>query len=225
MLDGLRICEFVEKPLRGDEPSNFISSGTWLLEPEVLDRIPDADARGRDGFSGRTLFAGIIDEGLLLRGFVEGGAAIDLASPEQYLLATAEMLASFDKRLLDQQNVPRSAHFIGDCLVGADAQIDASACIIGPAVIGDACVIGAGAVVERSVLWKGVHVGAGAHVTSSIVGDGATIGVRASVMDAVLGSEAYIADASQLEVGARVPPGQFAPREPRILPSSQVELF
>ena len=41
--DELRIHSFVEKPPQGEEPSNLINAGTWLWEPEMLDRIPDDD--------------------------------------------------------------------------------------------------------------------------------------------------------------------------------------
>jgi mannose-1-phosphate guanylyltransferase len=38
--DG-RVVAFVEKPPPGEAPSNLINAGTYILEPEVLDRIPD----------------------------------------------------------------------------------------------------------------------------------------------------------------------------------------
>ena len=50
----LRIHSFVEKPPQGEEPSNLINAGTWLWEPEMLDRIPDDDTAVRDGFSERS---------------------------------------------------------------------------------------------------------------------------------------------------------------------------
>ncbi len=43
-LSGSRILEFVEKPKLGSEPSNLINSGFYILEPEVIDMIPDGFA-------------------------------------------------------------------------------------------------------------------------------------------------------------------------------------
>jgi len=40
-LQGNRILEFVEKPKKGQAPSNLINSGLYIFEPEVLDYIPD----------------------------------------------------------------------------------------------------------------------------------------------------------------------------------------
>ncbi len=39
-LDGNRILEFVEKPSPKKAPSNFISAGLYIMEPEVLNCIP-----------------------------------------------------------------------------------------------------------------------------------------------------------------------------------------
>ncbi len=40
-LEGSRILEFVEKPKKEDAPSNLINSGFYILEPEVIDMIPE----------------------------------------------------------------------------------------------------------------------------------------------------------------------------------------
>lgn len=43
-LSGSRILEFVEKPAKEKAPSNLINSGFYILEPEVIDMIPDGFA-------------------------------------------------------------------------------------------------------------------------------------------------------------------------------------
>ncbi|MBU4437258.1 MAG: nucleotidyltransferase family protein, partial [Candidatus Altiarchaeota archaeon] len=40
-LEGDKILEFVEKPEPGKEPSKFINAGVYLLEPEVIDYVPE----------------------------------------------------------------------------------------------------------------------------------------------------------------------------------------
>jgi len=40
-LSGSKILEFVEKPKKEDAPSNLINSGLYILEPEIIDIIPD----------------------------------------------------------------------------------------------------------------------------------------------------------------------------------------
>jgi NDP-sugar pyrophosphorylase family protein len=43
-LDGNKILEFVEKPKKEKAPSNLINSGFYIIEPEVIDMIPDGFA-------------------------------------------------------------------------------------------------------------------------------------------------------------------------------------
>lgn len=43
-LEGDKILEFVEKPEPGKEPSKFINAGVYLLEPEVIDYVPEGRA-------------------------------------------------------------------------------------------------------------------------------------------------------------------------------------
>ena len=40
-LQGNRILEFVEKPTKDKAPSNLINSGLYIMEPEIIDEIPD----------------------------------------------------------------------------------------------------------------------------------------------------------------------------------------
>ncbi len=43
-MSGYKILEFVEKPGKEEAPSNLISSGFYMIEPEVLDMIPEGKA-------------------------------------------------------------------------------------------------------------------------------------------------------------------------------------
>lgn len=43
-LTGNRILDFVEKPPKEEAPSNFINSGLYILEPEVIDYVPEGFA-------------------------------------------------------------------------------------------------------------------------------------------------------------------------------------
>lgn len=43
-LAGNKILEFVEKPAKENAPSNFINSGLYILEPKIIDYIPEGFA-------------------------------------------------------------------------------------------------------------------------------------------------------------------------------------
>ncbi len=40
-LEGNKIIEFIEKPKKEEAPSNFINSGLYIFEPEILQHIPE----------------------------------------------------------------------------------------------------------------------------------------------------------------------------------------
>jgi NDP-sugar pyrophosphorylase family protein len=207
----LRILSFVEKPPQGEQPSNLINGGTWLWEPEMLDRIPDDETAVRDGFSERVLFPGIIADALHVQGFEED-LWVDVGSSDRYLTATRLLLdrtmgeLGAEVALGDGAHVPESVEFDGHVLIGRGVTIGAGARISGPTVIGHDTIIGAGAVIEGSVIWEETRIGAHARVTGSIVAAYAGIGDRAIVTDAVLGNGAEVEEGHVLEPGAKVMP-------------------
>jgi len=71
-LDGSRIIEFVEKPKKEEAPSNFINSGFYIIEPEVIDMIPS----GKHCMLEKEIFPKLASEGRL-RGFPFSGQWYD----------------------------------------------------------------------------------------------------------------------------------------------------
>lgn len=208
----LRIKSFVEKPPQGEEPSNLINAGTWIWEPELLDRIPDDDTAVRDGYSERALFPGIIADGLRVQGFEED-LWVDVGSPERYLLATRLLLERMTEGGdgvigREHAHIDHSARLEGIVALAPGARVGPGARIVGPATVGRDAVIGAGAVIEASALWEEATVGEHARVTGSIVAAYCGVGDRAVVIDAVLANGAEVTEDRILEAGARVMPNE-----------------
>ncbi len=153
-----RVEAFIEKPAKGEAPTNLINAGTYVLEPSVLDRIPP----DRRVSIERETFPELVREGRL---FALGSDAawLDAGTPATFLeanLAYASQGASatggVDSRPglvtgSPQATVRRSA-------IGANVELHE------------------GSVIDGSVLMEGVVVGVGARVIDSIVGPGARIG-------------------------------------------------
>jgi len=78
-LTGSRILEFVEKPK--ESPSNLINAGFYIMEPEIIDMIPD-------GFSmlEKDVFPKLAKQGHL-RGFPFAGQWFDVGNLEKYEMA------------------------------------------------------------------------------------------------------------------------------------------
>ncbi|MFH1249399.1 MAG: sugar phosphate nucleotidyltransferase [archaeon] len=80
-LDGDKIIEFVEKPPKGEEPSNFISAGFYIIDPKVLDYISK-------GFSmlEKDIFPRVAKEGKLY-GYKFDTQWFDTGTMERYEIA------------------------------------------------------------------------------------------------------------------------------------------
>ena len=206
-----RISAFVEKPKREEAPTNEINAGTYLLEREVLDRIP----AGRAVSIERETFPALIASGdRPLYAYTTDDYWIDLGKPEAYLAAHRHVFDGVMPLGLTpeidgpgRESVPTSAIrppvFVGrDCTIAPDA-------VVGPyTVLGDGCSVASGAVITDSLLWDKVTVDAGAQVDWAIVASRAHVGAKAHVgRGAVLGHDAEIAPDSVVEENARVASG------------------
>ena len=85
----------------------------------------------------------------------------------------------------ESAQVDPSARLLGPVLVGPRASIGAGVTLVGPVSIGQETTVGDGAVVSRSVVWAGCRVGSGAFVDRSMLGDGAGVGTRKLLVSSV----------------------------------------
>ena len=83
-LAGSKILEFVEKPKKGKAPSNLINSGLYIVEPEVIDMIPD----GKSMFE-KDVFPKLAEKGKLF-GYPFSGQWFDTGNMERYEKAIKE---------------------------------------------------------------------------------------------------------------------------------------
>jgi len=150
--DDGRVEAFVEKPPKDEAPTNLINAGTYVLEPSVIEAIPE----GRAVSIERETFPSLVGEGALYA-MASEGYWVDAGTPPTYLRAN-----------LDLKGDP--------VLVGAGAVIDPSA-VITDSVIGPGACVGAGARVAESVVLAGAVVEPGASLARRIVDTDAIVEV------------------------------------------------
>jgi mannose-1-phosphate guanylyltransferase len=188
--DG-RVVEFREKP---DEPApGDINAGTYVLEPAVL----DAWKVGRSISIEREIYPDVIGRGEPVYGFLSEAYWLDLGTPERYLRAHFDILAGMFADLRDLPSPFRDE----------TAVVDPRARIGKRVVLGEHAEVGAGAVVEDSVVHARVRIEEGARVVGSILGPGAVVGEGASVERCVLG-EGAVVPPRERAADARVPAGR-----------------
>ena len=179
-----RVVGFVEKPDAESAPSRWINAGTYVLEPSILDRIPD----GRPVSIEREVFPAMATE-RRLHAVRSDAYWIDTGTPEAYIRAQVDLV---DGTRGDLPAVHPSAQ------VDPGADVERSVVMAGVTV-------GPGARLCDAVVMDGATIGADATVDHSIVGPGAHVGSGASIAGlTVIGATETVGAGIQL-VGARIP--------------------
>ncbi len=163
-LDG-QVKEFVEKPEVGRAPSNNVNAGTYVLEPSVIERIPS----GIEVSIERETFPELARAGTLYA-LSSSTYWLDTGTPKQFLEANLDVLLG---RRLRRAELP-------------PAHLDPSAEVV-DSVIGIDSRIGAGARIQRSVLFRDCQVGAKASVINSVLADSVYVGEGARLEGCVIG--------------------------------------
>jgi mannose-1-phosphate guanylyltransferase len=179
--DDGRVRAFVEKPPRDEAPTNEINAGTYVLEPSVLDRIPEG---GRVSIERETFPAMVRDSGLFARS--DDSYWLDTGTPAAYLEA------NFD--YLNHKRGPIVRPLLADrgdgVLLAGESDVDGE--VAAPSVLFAGCVIESGARIERSILGPGTVVSSGARVVDSVLMGGCHVAADAKVAGSVMGPRSIV---------------------------------
>jgi len=193
--DNGRILRFIEKPRDWTGGRALVNSGVYLLEPEVLDRIPYGSVYD----FGKQLFPELVMEGAPIYGFASEGYWNDIGHISNYWDANR---AALQKRapihecplteIHPQVFVHPTAQIADDsaleppCAIGAYTLVESKARIGSGSVIGDHCLIGAEAVVESSILWSQVTISPKTVLRHCVITDGCLVQSREPIQHAIL---------------------------------------
>jgi mannose-1-phosphate guanylyltransferase / phosphomannomutase len=210
-----RIQRFLEKPGWGQVFSDTVNTGIYVLEPEILDRIPAGEPYD---FS-RDLFPKLFDDHERLYGRVCDGYWQDVGSLEQYLQANRDALDGEVQltppggRLRGNIWVAQTAEvealdeIKGPVVIGEDVRIDPGAQVLPHTVLGDHTVLRRGCQVVGSVLGENVYVASGAVVTGAILGNGVEVRENAHVAQgAVVGDRSSVGRGAVIANNVKVYP-------------------
>jgi NDP-sugar pyrophosphorylase family protein len=161
--DDGAVQAFQEKPEPGTERSHLVNTGIYIFEPRLLQRIPAATFYD----FGRQVFPELLAARAAFFGMRQDGYWCDIGTPSEYRRCHFDALTG-RVRLRHRHG----ARLKKGVLIGPGAAIDSSVQLAGPLCIGSRCAIGAGAVVERSILWENVKIEPGAVVRDAVLADG-----------------------------------------------------
>jgi mannose-1-phosphate guanylyltransferase len=163
-----RITQFQEKPKQEEALSNFISTGIYIFEPEVIDLIPS----GVEFDIGSQLFPLLAEKGMSFYAQGRPFNWLDIGSVSDYW----EVLQNVLTGEVNHMDVPgiqiepglwtglntsidwRGTTIKGPVYIGSGVKIEAGATIVGPTWIGHGSHICEGAEIVRSVLFEYTRV-------------------------------------------------------------------
>ena len=219
--DG-RIQAFQEKPKPADALSHWVNTGIYVFEPEIFQHIPADTVYD----FGSQLFPALAAAGAAFYGFKLQDSWCDIGSLEQYRLAHYDALEEKVRLAMpgertswgwlgDGAEIDPTAVITGPTIIGAGARVEAGARLTGRNTVGDHGVIGAGAQLHDAVLWQDVRIGTGAVLESCILANGCTVGAEARIeTGAVISRDCHLESGAHVGPGVRVWPGQRISGEP-----------
>lgn len=212
-----RIRRFLEKPSSSEIFSDTVNTGTYILEPEVLEYLP---ANQESDFS-KELFPLLLEKDEPMYGYIAQGYWCDVGHLDAYRESQYDAL--YRKVRLDYayeeqspniwtgQNtlIDPSAKLEPPCLIGNNCRIGARVQIDAGTVIGDNVTIGADADLKRPIVWNGAIVGEEASLSACVIARGTRVDRRAQVLEgAVVGSLSTVGEEAQISPTVRVWPSK-----------------
>jgi mannose-1-phosphate guanylyltransferase len=218
--DG-RVESFLEKPRPEEIDTDLINAGLYVLEPEVIDLVPEGHAVSIE----REVFPKLAADGAVY-GVSLPGYWLDVGTPESYLQAHRDVLERIfqtdvgealgaDFTLVDESaEVHPGAKLVPPVYVGPGAVVEEGARLGSLAVLGAGARLERGGVVENAVVGARTTVAAGVSVIGSIVGDDASLGAGSELRNlAVVGPGAELGERNELDHGLRIGAEQRIPDE------------
>jgi mannose-1-phosphate guanylyltransferase len=209
------VKEFLEKPSPEEIDTNLVNAGAYVIDREVLAGMAPA---GTKISIERDVFPTLVDHGLY--GYEASGYWLDIGTPQRYLQATFEIL---EGRLHTE---------VGSQVAAAGGVLGRAGDVValrGPVVIGEGCELAPDATIgARAVLGRGVRVGAGAVIEDSVVLDGARIGAGSVISSSIVCADAHVGDGCHLRdevvlgAGVRVGAGNKLAAGIRIFPGVEL---
>lgn len=193
-----RVERFLEKPSWGEVFSDLVNTGIYVLQPEVLDYIP----QGKSWDFSKNLFPLLLEKGLPLYAVVLNGFWCDIGNLDQYRQAHLDMLEG-------KVNFPLPGkEWREGIYIGEGVEISPLARMVPPVLIGDNCRIGRGAEVgPATVIGPNCTVEDRASLRQCVVDASAWLGPGCEVRGALVGRGAKLHEGVRVFAGATIGDG------------------
>lgn len=180
------VVRFREKPSTKDETfSNLINAGVYIMEPEIIDNIPDGESYD----FAKQLFPKLLQEDQKIYGYVGQGTWLDTGRPKDMIRANQIMTDKYG-------NVEKRGNINGNVIIKSvnPGIYDRDATIEGPTYIGEDVTIGRNAIIRRSAIYDGVTIGDDVEITDSILMDSSRVSDKTKIHGSVIMKQTAIGE-------------------------------
>jgi mannose-1-phosphate guanylyltransferase/phosphomannomutase len=189
-----RITRFLEKP-RGEVIfSNTANTGVYVFEPQILEFIP----RGVPYGFGNNVFPMMLEHRTRFYGYLTSSYWRDVGNLKQYQQSQFDVLDGRVNIKIPHKQV-RKYVWIGEgaqidptaeigypVVIGRNCRIQAGAKLLEYSILGDDCVLEENATVKQSILWHGACVMRDTMLERCVVGRDCRVKSNAAVFDGVI---------------------------------------
>ncbi|MCR4428144.1 MAG: mannose-1-phosphate guanyltransferase [Caldiserica bacterium] len=195
-----RIHSFLEKPTWGEVFSDTVNTGIYVLEPEVLEKIPPDLPFD---FS-KDLFPALLKEGVPLYGMITPGYWRDIGNLEDYRQAHMDILHGEVNIKVEGTRVNRVGM---DIWVGKGVKIHPRAKLRGTVILGDGSQVGDDAYLHDSVIGPRTIISDGSQISDSVIWSDCEIGKEVRIKKAVLGFGVKVGPLASIQEGSVIADG------------------
>jgi len=173
------IEKFLEKPSWGEVFSDTINTGIYIIEPEILNYIPE----NKNFDFAKDLFPLLMDSDIELIGYNIEGYWRDVGNPESYREVFEDIL---DNKI--NFKIPGIVQTFPDGVLYSDIPytFDKSIEIIDNVVIGNNVVIENNVKLNNVVIGDNVQIGSGAHIRNTVIWEDVVIGKNIRLNNSVI---------------------------------------
>jgi len=159
-MDRNMIVKFVEKPPKGTEPTNLMSTCIYVMEPIILKFIPNKflDSTG-------LIFPILLENKQKIYGYDDGNFWVDIGTKDDYILAVDYALKKMKKKNWIDTSVK----------IGAGTKFEGTVVVYKNTEVGKNCLI------KNSVIFENNVVGDNCKIINAVIDSGCKIGNNASI--------------------------------------------
>ncbi len=191
-IEGDNITEIIEKPKKGEAPSNLINTGLYVFDPDIFSCIDKTVKSSRGEYEITESLKIQIKEGKKVAGLTSHKKWIDIGRPWEFLKINEEFLENMISKI--EGRVEKGVSMEGPVVIGKGSIIRSGTYIQGPVYIGENCDIGPNCYLRKSTfIGNNVKVGNAVEIKNSVVMDHTNVNHLTYLGDSIIGCDCNIA--------------------------------